>query len=130
MFAGLSIYRNDFNNQVKPVDRVGGGNAPADLPHRRAYGSVPWRFMNHIGNNAADAATTRVQEYQWTFQENPDSCAMRRNSTTGHARWSPTVMHVFLTILASSYRQGVQIKIAAVTAIIFMLYLNINNSLM
>ena len=28
-----------------PNDRVGGGIAPAALPHHRAYGSVPRRFM-------------------------------------------------------------------------------------
>jgi len=27
------------------TNRVGGGIAPADLPHHRAYGSVPRRFM-------------------------------------------------------------------------------------
>jgi len=28
--------------------RVGGGITPAVLPHHRAYGSVPRRFMQHI----------------------------------------------------------------------------------
>ncbi len=38
----------DRTPPAPPQDRVGGGVTPAVLSHNRAYGSVPWRFMQHI----------------------------------------------------------------------------------
>ena len=41
--------------------RVGGGIAPAVLPHHRAYGSVPRRFMRLYEDVATVCAEPRVQ---------------------------------------------------------------------
>ena len=73
--------------------QVGGGVTPAVLPHHRAYGSVPRRFMNHIGFDAVDPAATRAQYYQRNVSGMFHSYEKRRNSTTHLAGLRQTSMN-------------------------------------
>ena len=66
--------------------RVGGGIAPAVLPHHRAYGSVPRRFMEYIADAAMDATGTQDQSGQSSSGDNRRACGRPRSSTRGRGR--------------------------------------------
>ncbi len=81
--SGLLV--RHFCKILTKCHRVGGGVAPTVLPHHRAYGSVPRRFMSHIEADAGDSAETRDQVHQRSLSGKLGSYERHLNSTTGHA---------------------------------------------
>ena len=63
--------------------RVGGGVAPAVLPHHRAYGSVPRRFMFGMQIDDTLRSGSRVPVVAVRRWAQPGSCGLLRRSTRG-----------------------------------------------